>query len=86
MFKLWAKAYNENNKIIRNQTFEFKQEFDAKFLNAYLQVVCNAWHTETPIVLSYHVIGFNEFNSVKFKKADFVDEVDFESMSIQLIP
>lgn len=86
MFKLWAKAYNENNKMINNQTFQFSQEFDVKYLNAYMQVICNEWKTETPIVLSYHVTTFNNFNQVKFTKNDFVDDVDFNYLIVQLIP
>ena len=85
MFKLWAKQYDGNHKIIKNDTFEFRQDFDAKYLSAYLQVVCNEWKTETPIVLSNHIVYFDNFNHVKFTKSDFIDSVDFNYMTIQII-
>lgn len=85
MFRLWAKEYDEKQRIIKSDVFEFKQEFDAKLLGAYAQVVCNEWKTETPMVLSSHIASFEFFNRVKFTKADFVDTVDFNFLTIQLI-
>ena len=86
MFRLWAKQYNQNNRIIKNDTFEFRQEFDIKLLNAYLQVICNEWKTECPIVLTSHFVGFDNFNSVRFSKNDFIDTVEFDFMTVELIP
>lgn len=86
MFKLWAKQYDENRRIIKNDTFSFKQEFNCQHLPAYLQVICNEWKTESPMVLSGHIISFDTFNQVQFNKSDFVDVVEFEFMTLQLIP
>ena len=85
MFKLWAKEYDENLRIITHKTFEFAQDFDVKLLHAYLTVICNALKTETPMLLTSHYITFNNFNKVKFSKNDFVDKVDFHSLSVELI-
>lgn len=85
MFKIWAKQYDQNQRIIKNQTFEFKQDFDARYLNAYMQVICNEWKTETPMVLSSHILSFDNFNHARFSKSDFVDTVDFAFLTVQLI-
>ena len=85
MFKLWANAYNENNKVIKNQTFAFKQNFDPKFLYQYMQVICTEWKTETPIVLNSHYASIANFGHVKFLKSDFIDEVDFNCMVVTLL-
>ena len=85
MFKLWAKQYDDNNRITKHQTFEFGQDFDVRFLRAYIEVICNEFKTETPIILKSHYVTFNNFNRVKFSKNDFVDSVDFYSLSIELI-
>ena len=85
MFKLWAKEYDENTRIILHKTFEFEQDFDVRLLHAYLSVVCNALKTETPILLTSHYVTFNNFNKVRFSKSDFVDEVDFWALSVELI-
>ena len=85
MFKLWAKAYDENNKIIKNQTFAFKQNFDAKFLYQYMQVICSEWKTETPVVIKNHYATLANFGHVKFSKSDFIDSVDFKYLLITVL-
>ena len=85
MFKLWAKEYDEDNRIIKNKTFEFKQDFDVRLLHAYLEVICNEFKTETPIMLTNHYVTFNNFNKVQFSQSDFIDSVEFKKLSIELI-
>lgn len=85
MFRLWAKQYDDKGSVIKNQTFEFKQEFDVRYLVCYLQVICNEWKTETPMVLTNHYVTFNNFSRVKFVQSDFVDKVDFQYMTVQII-
>ncbi|MBR4124134.1 MAG: hypothetical protein IKR12_01035 [Clostridia bacterium] len=85
MFKMWAKEYDDNHKIIKNQTFEFKQDFDVRHLYAYMTVICNEFKTETPMVLTSHYVTFNNFNKVKFSKSDFIDGVGFKFLSVELI-
>ncbi len=86
MFKLWAKQYDENNRIIKHKTYEFSQDFDVKFLRAYLEVICNDLKIETPLVLTSHYITFNNFNKVRFCATDFVDIIDFKYFGVELIP
>lgn len=85
MFKLWAKLYDEKNNMIKNESFEFKQEFDAMHLPFYMQVICNEWTMETPLVLKSHVKSFAYFNHVKFIKSDFIDTIDFKFLKVQII-
>ena len=85
MFKLWAKQIDENNKIIKNETFEFKQEFNSMHLPFYMQIICNEWKTETPMVLKSHVANMEFFNNVRFSKSDFIDTVEFKFLTIQMI-
>lgn len=85
MFKLWVKEFDDNNRIIKHQSFEFEQDFDVRFLRAYIEVVCNELKIETPIILTSHYVTFNNFNRVKFSKSDFVDITDFNSLSIELL-
>lgn len=85
MFKLWATAYDENNKIIKNQTFSFKQNFDAHFLYQYMQIICSELKIETPIVIKNHYSSLANFGHVKFLKSDFVDEVNFKYLMITVL-
>ena len=85
MFRLWAKEFDDNNRIILHKTFKFEQNFDVKFLHAYLEVICADLKIETPIMLTNHYITFNNFNRVKFTESDFVDSTEFKSLSIELL-
>ena len=86
MFKLWVKEINDNNRITRHKTFEFQQEFDVRFLRAYIEVVCNDLKIETPMILNSHYVTFNNFNRVRFAENDFIDSIEFKYLSIELIP
>jgi len=86
MFKLWVKKYDDDNRIISHKTFEFSQDFDIRFLRAYTEVVCNDLKIETPILLKSHYVTFNNFNRIRFSQSDFVDEIDFRFLSIELLP
>lgn len=85
MFKLWVKEIDDDNKIMHHKTFEFQQDFDVKFLRAYIEVICNDLKIETPMVLNSHYITFNNFNHVRFSNSDFVDYIDFKYLSVELI-
>ena len=85
MFKIWVKQYDDKNRIKKHQTFEFGQDFDVKFLRAYVEVVCNELKIETPMILTSHYVTFNNFNKVTFSQSDFVDDIDFEKLTIELI-
>lgn len=85
MFRLWVRAFDDNGKITKNQTFAFKQNFDAKYLFEYMQIVCGEWKTETPMILSSHYAYLANFGHVKFAKSDFVDSVDFEKMIVAVL-
>ena len=86
MFKLWAKQYDDNNRIIKHKTYEFSQDFDVRFLHAYLEVICGDLKIETPIILTNHYVTFNNFNKVRFSATDFVDAIDFKYFGIELLP
>lgn len=85
MFSIWAKKMDEDNRIKKHQMFHFKQEFDEKLLFAYLQIVCSEWKIETPVVLTKHIVHFAEFNTVKFRKDDFIDQTDFNSLVLEYV-
>lgn len=85
MFKLWVKEFDDNNKIIKHKTFEFSQDFDVRFLRAYLEVVCNELKIETPIMLTNHYVTFNNFNRIRFGESDFVDTTEFKFLTVELL-
>jgi hypothetical protein len=85
MFSLWAKIFDDNDKIISNEVFNFKQEFDARYLYPYVVIIANKFKIETPIVLKKHINNLDGFNFVKFSPDDFVDKVTFKCLVIEIL-
>ena len=85
MFSIWAKQLDDNNRIIKQDMFHFKQDFNGSLLYAYLQIVCGEWKIETPVVLKKHIEHFYNFNSVKFRKDDFIDDISFNSLVLEYV-
>ena len=83
MFKLWVKQFDDNNKITK--TYQFKQDFDVRFLHAYLEIVCGDLKMETPLLVTSHYVTFNNFNRVRFNQSDFVDNIDFKYFTVELL-
>lgn len=85
MFAIWAKQLDDDGRILRHDTFKFKQEFQPEYLFAYLNIVCSEWKIETPVVLKKHIVYLAQFGSVKFVKDDFVDIIDFSALKVDVI-
>lgn len=85
MFSLWAKTLNDRDKITRHEVFNFDQEFDCRYLYAYMVIIANKFKIETPMVLNKHIFNLENFNYVKFVKDDFVDKTDFDFLTIELL-
>ena len=84
MFKLWVKELGDNNNIKKQQTFEFKQDFDCRLLFAYMQIISNELKIETPVILSKHISEIEFFKRVIFLKSDFIDEVNFSKLEVEV--
>lgn len=85
MFSLWARIIDEDDKIIMQDVFEFKQDFVAGLLKVYLTIIANKFKIETPIVLTKHAHFMQNFNIIKFVKEDFIDKVNFKALILELM-
>ena len=83
--KILAKIINENGKLLENELFEFDGFYNPENLYSYMQEICYRFKIETPIILNKHKNGLFEFNSTKFLKDDFIDEINFKSVVIELV-
>ena len=85
MFKLQAKIVDEKNKLLKNELFEFYEDFDSENLYEYMLCICEIFKIETPIVLSKHKNHLNDFNFTKFTEQDFVDTINFKSLTVEIV-
>lgn len=85
MYKLWAK------KIIKNQIIDsitVKNKEDISFSekrDKCLQEICRKLDLSVPVWLKKHDFEFSQFKYVTFYPHDFIDEVDFDKLEVELI-
>ncbi len=82
--KLWIRT-QKGEKILNSVTVDIPAVPDADSLTALLRETLMPLDVPTPAVLASHAVHLNRFNLCRFKKADFVEHVDFDSMTIEIM-
>lgn len=82
MFKIWAKVIIDN-KILKHAIFEFEGVFKKNSMMDYIFNICDELDIPSPIVLNPHIKNFNQYNIVKFGSSDFIDEIDFDWLTLE---
>ena len=86
MFRLWAKIYTAGN-LVENMTIENPElslNRTKKIFNA-VDSVCYAYDLSKPIWLDKNVKEFQKNSKTRFTKDNFVDEIDFDFLEIEVI-
>lgn len=82
MVKIFARLI-KNQKTIKSYTYSNVNEYDGKDFYFHLSEISRKLDIPTPIVINYHRESYEEFNSVKFFKDDFVDKVPFDYLLLE---
>ena len=82
--KIWLKVFR-GDKTLRHKTFFTDDDVSVdEFLRA-LRKCTSAIDVPTPIMLDAHVKRFNNFGVVRFYPDDFVEEVGFDKMELEIM-
>lgn len=86
MFKLWAKIYQSGkllkDMVVENDNFEInrtKKIFDA------IDTICYEYDLGKPIWLESNISEFKKLGKTRFLKDNFVEEIDFDFLEIQVM-
>lgn len=85
MYRLWAKAM-KHNKIINsidvknNEKIPMEQKMKKCFLEIFYKL-----DVSVPVWLPKHDKEFYEFKKITFFQDDFIDEVMFDKLEIELV-
>ena len=82
MFKIWANTLY-NHKITRSYVYHSADKFNADDFLYYLTDICHELDVPTPVILKSHVYNYCMFNTAKFRKEDFVEQVDFDTLQLE---
>lgn len=86
MFRLWAKIWKENHLIK-----DIVIENDDNTLNrtrkvfAAIDSVCYEFDLSKPLWLDSTIREFKEHDKARFSQDNFVDQIDFDFLEIQVI-
>ena len=86
MFKLWAKII-VSGKMVKNMTIENSDSSLNRTKNIFSAIdeVCYSYDLSKPIWLDKNINEFKKSNKTRFTKDNFVDEIDFDSLDIEII-
>ena len=86
MFRLWAKIM-VSGKMVKNMTSENSDSSlnrTKKIFNS-IDEICYAYDLSKPIWLDKNIREFKKNSKTRFTKDNFVDEIEFDSMDIEVI-
>ena len=86
MFRLWGKMIL-SGKMIKNMTIEnidSSLNRTKKIFNA-IDEICYTYDLSRPIWLDKNIKEFKKSNKTRFTKDNFIDEIDFDSLDIEVI-
>lgn len=87
MYKLWAKKIKKH-KIIASLNVRTKDNDDIPLYekrDKCVNEICKRFDISVPIWLDKHKKEFAEFKTVTFYAEDFIDEIDFDKLEIELV-
>lgn len=82
MFKLWAKTI-KNDRVKKSFVYKGEDKFEPKLFEKYMRELCEQMDIPTPVILKSHKRNFDSFNMTKFNEGDFVEHIDFDSLTVE---
>ena len=86
MFRLWIKII-DSGKIVKNMTIENSDSSlnrTKKIFHA-IDEACYAYDLSKPLWLDKNISEFKKSSKTRFTKDNFVDEIDFDYLEIEVI-
>ena len=86
MFRLWAKMI-VSGKMVKNMTIENSDSSlnRTKKIFSAIDEVCYAYDLSKPIWLDKNINEFKKNSKTRVTKDNFVDDIDFDSLDIEVI-
>ncbi len=80
--KIWTRIIN-GDKIIKDNVSPITK-FDIDGIYTSLELICRELDEPLPIVLDKHIRHLNEFSTTTFLPCDFVEDVHFSKMVLEI--
>ena len=73
----------KDGKIIKSFVLEKFESMDYSQFLSYVREICENLDCPTPVIIKTHLFNYAKYNNVKFKKDDFVEEVNFDRLILE---
>ena len=80
--RIWAKTM-KGDKITRDFMLTLDGPFDEERIFEYLCEITHGMDIPTPVLLKNHIHSFVHFNVCRFLAREFVEEVDFDYLTLE---
>lgn len=82
MIRIWAKVMKKD-KILKQYMFEKDTAMDYSEFFSYLRDICENLDIATPVLIKTHLFNYAKYNTVRFKKDDFVEPINFDKLVLE---
>lgn len=85
MFRLWAKMFR-NNHLLKDTVIQ-DDSIDTRTHKIFraLDEICHEFDLGKPIWLDNNITEFKRHNKVRFRQDNFIEEIDFDYLEIQVL-
>ena len=82
MIKISAKLV-KNHKTVKKASYYSINEYKGEEFYDYVSALSQKMDLSTPVIIPYHRECFENFNSLKLTKDDFIDEFNYDYMFLE---
>ena len=82
MIRIWAKVMVKD-KIKKQYIFVKNENMDYSKFYDYVREICETLDIPTPVIIKTHLFNYAKYNTLRFKKDDFVEVIDFDKLVLE---
>lgn len=85
MFRLWAREFKDNRMLKDTVIEDDRNDTRTHKIFHALEEICLQFDLSKPIWLESTVYDFKRYSKTRFSQDNFIDEIDFDYLEIQVI-
>lgn len=63
--------------------YEREGTTDYSLFFEYVRDICEMLDVPTPVIIKTHLFNYAKYNTLRFKKEDFVESIDFDKLVLE---
>ncbi len=71
------------DKIVKQFLLEKFESMDYSKFFDYVREICENLDIPTPVIIKTHLFNYAKYNTLRFRKGDFVEQINFEKLVLE---